>query len=82
MDPLLNNLFDSALNTKDFLHEKILTQDHEQIVGIYSKLSSVKHGISRQLQREVELKHEAIQKSFFSKHQVSTQLKIENLGEI
>jgi len=28
MDPLLNNLFDQGLNVKDFIHEKILTQDH------------------------------------------------------
>lgn len=28
MDPLLNNIFDHSINIKDFLHDKILTQDH------------------------------------------------------
>ena len=53
MDPLLNNLFDHSLNIKDFIHDKILTQDHEQIVQIYSRLSSVKHAISKHIQKEV-----------------------------
>ena len=51
MDPLLNNLFDQGLNIKDFLHDRVLTLDHEQIVHIYSKLSSVKHAISKQVQK-------------------------------
>lgn len=76
MDPVLNSLFNPSLPLKDFLHEQILTLPHDQIVHIYSKLSTVKHALSKQVHKEVETKHQLIEDSFLSKHQLSTQLKI------
>jgi hypothetical protein len=52
MDPHLNTLFDSSVNASDFVN-KILLLPHEQIIKIYMKLTSLKHAISKNMQKEI-----------------------------
>ena len=59
MDPHLNSLFDNAINAHDFV-AKILSLPHEQIIKIYMKLASLKHSISKNMQKEIEAKYSII----------------------
>lgn len=59
MDPHLNSLFDNAINSHDFV-AKILALPHEQIIKIYMKLTSLKHSISKNMQKEIEAKYPII----------------------
>jgi hypothetical protein len=50
MDPHLNSLFDTSISAPVFI-DKILALPHEHIVKIYMKLSSLKHAISKNMQK-------------------------------
>jgi hypothetical protein len=63
MDPHLNSLFDNSINSAEFVN-KILTLPHEQIIKIYMKLTTLKHSISKNMQKEIEAKYSIIEKSF------------------
>ena len=53
MDPVLNSLFDSTLSSEDLLHTKILTLPQDEIINVYTRLTTLKHVFSRALQKEV-----------------------------
>jgi hypothetical protein len=59
MDPHLNSLFDTSISAPNFT-DKILTLPHDHIVKIYMKLSSLKHAISKNMQKEIEAKYDKI----------------------
>lgn len=63
MDPHLNSLFDTSLNPKEFV-DKILLLPHEHIMKIYMKLTSLKHSITKNIQKEIEAKYTIIEHSF------------------
>lgn len=64
IDPHLNGLFDSQITPQEFLEGKILPLGHPDIVRIYIKLTSLRHALSRNMQKEIEVVHPTIQQSF------------------
>jgi CRISPR/Cas system CSM-associated protein Csm2 small subunit len=56
MDPYLNSLFDNSVTSSQFAN-KILALPEDQIMKIYMKLSSLKHSISKNMQKEIEAKY-------------------------
>lgn len=50
MDPYLNSLFDNSIKSTEFVN-KIIALPHDQIIKIYVKLTSLKHSISKNMQK-------------------------------
>ena len=57
IDPHLNALFDTSLTSHQFLQSKILPLPHDDIVKIYMKLTSLKHALTKNMQKEIESKY-------------------------
>ena len=60
IDPHLNGLFDNDLSPQLFLNSKILTLPHPDIIKVYMKLTSLRHAITKNMQKEVEGRHPLI----------------------
>jgi hypothetical protein len=60
MDPHLNYLFDSQQSAEHLVNSIILPLSQEQIIKIYIKLTSLKHSITKNMQKEIEAKHQTI----------------------
>ena len=64
IDPHLNGLFDTDLSPRQFLHSKVLTLPHPDVIKVYMKLTSLRHAITKNMQKEVEGRHPLIETSF------------------
>ena len=53
IDPHLNSLFDTSVTPSQFLNDKILHLPHQDIIKIYIKLTSLKHAITKNMQKEI-----------------------------
>lgn len=53
IDPPLNGLFDSQMTPEEFLNSKILPLPHEDIVKVYVKLTSLRHALTKNMQKEI-----------------------------
>jgi hypothetical protein len=51
IDPHLNALFDSELSAEEFLNQKIKCLGHDDMIKVYMKLTSLKHSISKNMQK-------------------------------
>ena len=51
IDPHLNTLFDSELTSEEFVNQKIMSLGHEDMIKVYMKLTSLKHSISKNMQK-------------------------------
>lgn len=73
IDPHLNALFDAQISPEDFLNHKILTLPHQDIIKVYMKLTSLRHAITKNMQKEIEICHPVIERSFQDSLQSKTQ---------
>jgi len=53
MDSHLNCLFDTSISGEELVANKILGLPHEQIVKTYMKLTTLKHSITKSMQKEI-----------------------------
>jgi len=53
IDPHLNALFDNSQTPAQFLNNKILHLPHQDIIHLYMKLTSLKHSITKNMQKEI-----------------------------
>jgi iron-sulfur cluster repair protein YtfE (RIC family) len=73
IDPHLNALFDAQISPQLFLKQKILTLAHPDIIKVYMKLTSLRHAITKNMQKEIEVCHPIIESSFQDSLQSKTQ---------
>lgn len=52
------------MSAEQFLQSKILSLPHEEIVKVYMKLTSLKHSITKNMQKEIEIRQNNIENSF------------------